>query len=294
MTEPTFKFSSLERASREYLDSLLDGQVEPFLTGLRSIDDSMGGLMKGELCIIGGRPSHGKSMFALNWLFNVSSSSVNTMLISEEMGQAALAQRVLAFITNTPRDRWKDSYDSLYAKSSQFWENRGKVVVVESVRSIEKAVSAIAQAVEYSGVEFVVVDYLQLLKGRGSSRYEQISHVSTEMKHAAVKHDIAMVVLAQLGRDIEKRDNVPRLYDLKDSGQIEQDADQVMFVQWPLRNDPSHRPFDEYRVFCAKNRNRETKEAVVELRFVPSRQLLKEVPVEDHPNYSSTLGSWNE
>jgi replicative DNA helicase len=281
MTEQTFKFSSLERASREYLDSLLDGQEEPFFTGLPSIDSSMGGLMKGELCIIGGRPSHGKSMFALNWLFNVCANSVNTVLISEEMGPAALAQRALSFITDTPRSRWRDEYEHLYALSSQFWENRGKVVVVESVRSIDKAVSAIAQAVEYSSVEFAVVDYLQLLKGKGASRYEQISNVSTELKHAAVKYDIAMVVLAQLGREIEKRDNIPRLYDLKDSGQIEQDADQVMFVQWPLKNDPRHKPFNEYRVFCAKNRNRETKESVVELRFVPSRQLLKEVPVQE-------------
>lgn len=292
MTEQTFKFSSLERASREYLDSLLDGQEEPFFTGLKSIDDSMGGLMKGELCIVGGRPSHGKSMFALNWLFDVSAAGVNTMMVSEEMGPAALAQRSLAFATDVPQNRWRDEYDNLYEQSSQFWEKRGRVVVVESLGSVANTTAAIAQAVEYSGVEFVVVDYLQLLKGRGSSRYEQISDVSTELKHTAVKHNIAMVVLAQLNRNVETRDNIPKLRDLKDSGQIEQDADQIMFVQWPLKNDPSHKPFNEYRVFCAKNRNRAIHESVVELRFVPNRQLLKELPVEDHPNYNSVLGSY--
>jgi replicative DNA helicase len=159
---------------------------------------------------------------------------------------------------------------------------------------VERAVAAIEHAVKYSGVEFVVVDYLQLLKGSGGTKYEQVSSVSTELKHAAVKHNVAIVVLAQLGREIEKRDNIPRLYDLKDSGQIEQDADQVMFVQWPLKNDPSHRPINEYRVFCAKNRNRAINQTVVELRFTPSRQLLREIPFEAMPNETPAFEDVND
>ncbi len=265
----TYDFKSIERASREYLDSLLDGEQEAFWTGLKSIDDSLGGLAKGELCIVGGRPSHGKSMFALNWLYNVASASINCLMISEEMSAAALAQRAISFATDIPRDKWRDKYDDVYQQALRFWEGRGRVQLVESVGSVGNAVDAIAQAVEYSGVEFVVVDYLQLLNGTGSSRYEQISNVSSELKRAAVRHNIAVVALAQLGRELERRDNVPRLRDLKDSGQIEQDADQVIFVQWPLRSDPSHKPFDEYRIYCGKNRNRQSGRA--SFRFGLSR-----------------------
>ena len=293
MDDPTFKFSTIERASREYLDSLIDGQESPFFTGLPSVDKSMGGLMKGEICIVGGRPSHGKSMFALNWLYHVAGESVNCLMVSEEMSQQAIAMRALSFVGQIEPAQWKDNYDEMYTASADFWRKRGKVQIVEAVRSVERAVAAIAHAVEYSGTEFIVVDYLQLLKSVGGSRYEQISNVSTELKHAAVHHNVAIVVLAQLGREIEKRDNIPRLFDLKDSGQIEQDADQVMFVQWPQRNNPSHKPFNEYRVFCAKNRNRAINQHVVELRFDPSRQSLREVAVEHMHNYAPEFDEFN-
>ena len=294
MDETTFKFTTIERASREYLDSLLDGQEQPFFTGLPSIDRSMGGLHKGELCIVGGRPSHGKSMFGLNWLYNVAAEQVNCLMISEEMSKSALAMRSLSFITDMPQDRWRDSYDAIYEQSAQFWRTRGNVLIVESVWSVTRATEAIEHAVKYSAVEFVVVDYLQLLTGRGGNKYEQVSNVSSELKHAAVKHNVAVVVLAQLGREIDKRgDNIPRLFDLKDSGQIEQDADQVMFVQWPLKNDPKYRPINEYRVFCAKNRNRAINQTVVELRFVPSRQKLQEIPVEAMPNYTPQFDTFS-
>jgi len=210
------------------------------------------------------------------------------------MSASALAQRTICYATDVQREKWKEKWDAVYKHAIEFWESRGRVAIVESVGSVTNAVAVIEQAVVYSGIEFAVVDYLQLLHGVGGTRYEQVTYVSSELKRCAVRNNIALVCLAQLGRELEKRDNVPRLRDLKDSGQIEQDADQVIFVQWPLRSDPSHKPFDQYRIYCAKNRNRAIKSSMVELRFQPSRQRLVEVPITSRENYEPAFDSWND
>lgn len=110
-----------------------------------------------------------------------------------------------------------------------------------------------------------------------------------------MKCNIVLVALAQLGRGVETRDNTPQLRDLKDSGQIEQDS-VVIFVQWPLRSDPEFTPRDEFRLFCAKNRNRPIRSPVIEVRIVPNRQRLVSVghDDDDRPTRTREFDDWNE
>lgn len=293
-TIPTFEFTTIQKASMEYLDALQDGnKQQTFYTGIKSLDASMGGLKRGELCVVGGRPSHGKSMFALQWLHEVASTGVNSLVISEEMSAQAIAERSMLGILPYQQDKWREKYDDAYTILEEYWSHRGKIQIVTSVGNVTSAASVIAQAVAYSGVEFVVIDYIQLLKGFGQTKYEQVSDVSMRIKSAAVERNVAIVALAQLGRSVESRDNIPKLRDLKDSGQIEQDADQVMFVQWPLKIDPSHKPYNEYRIYCAKNRNRAIHKDVIELTFTPSKQRLHEQLAEERRNYSQQLAQFN-
>lgn len=299
MTEPattTFDFTTIQRITQEFLDKILDGTLGPtYLTGIPSLDNSVRGLRRGEMCVVGGRPSHGKSMLALQWAYNVAATCKNVLFISEEMGKEALAVRSLAFVNGLRDDEVnRGNYAQVADEQMDFWANKGKVVTLVSTGSVRKTTMAIEQAVKYLNVEMVFVDYLQLLSGPGGSTYERVTFVSRELKAAAVKNDIALVAMAQLARGLETRDNTPRLSDLKDSGQIEQDADQVLFVQWPLKSDPKYKPFDEYRVYCAKNRNREIKTNVIELRFVPSEQRLKEKQVKEMANYSPVFEQYNK
>jgi replicative DNA helicase len=158
---------------------------------------------------------------------------------------------------------------------SDHFEGLADIYVVEACGSVDKAASAIDSVCQQHGCKIVAVDYAQLLRGHGSSRYEQVTSVSVAMKQAAVRNNIVLLLLCQLSREIEKRpDRQPKLSDLRDSGQIEQDADVVLFLQWPMRDDPNYRPLDEYRIYVVKNRNRCIRRSTVIMRFAPDRQKL--------------------
>lgn len=290
----TFDFTTLERCGYSYLDKLLDdGEHKSYESGIVSLDQNMGGLRRGEVCILGGRTSQGKSLVALQWLYHVALSSP-CLMISEEMSRSSLAERLIAHTCGLTRDELeREHYDSTFESIRSFWQERQRCHVVNGAGTVGRAVAAIEHAAKYCGVEFVVIDYLQLLRGLGTGRYEQICHVSQSLKCAAVANNVAMVALAQVGRDMERRDNVPRLSDLKDCGQIEQDADQVVIVQWPLKSNPSHQPPKEYRLFCLKNRNGPMNETLLEMRIEPRWQKILETETKDMANYSPDFNEWN-
>lgn len=293
-----FDFTTLQQCAYEYLDTLLDDdQHKGYQSGIQSLDRNMGGLRRGEVCILGGRTSQGKSMVALQWMYNVAMTGTPCLMISEEMSRRSLGERLISYVTSLSRQEIeKRHYDDAFNETRKFWEARAKCHVVNGVGTSGRAVEAIEHAVKYFGVEFVVVDYLQLLRGLGQTRYEQITHVSQSLKCAAVQNNVAMIALAQVGRDMERRDNVPRLSDLKESGQIEQDADQVVIVQWPHKSDPS-KPAHEYRLYCLKNRNGPLNETLLEMRIEPMWQRIRDPLVKEQamakPNYQSSFDDFN-
>jgi replicative DNA helicase len=118
------------------------------------------------------------------------------------------------------------------------------------------------------------VDYVQLLQGEGNGRYEQVTNTSVALRHLATELKIIIIAICQLNRDIEKREKwMPRLGDLRDSGQIEQDADVILSLLWPHRLDQTKDPH-EYLIFVIKNRSRETKKNPVKCEIKPSRQMI--------------------
>jgi len=253
-------------------------------TGLKSVDRALrGGVAPGELCVIGARPSHGKTMVGLQYCYHVASTqNTKCLIISEEMTAAALAKRAIQHASNLEERHWRDHWDSVFDEVVAFNDSMQSILLVENCRTSARAYQGIAEAVTHHRVRFVVVDYLQLLRGVGNSRYEQITDCSMTLKAAATEHDIAVVVLAQLSRQVEQeKGHVPKLHHLKDSGQLEQDADVVMFLQWPYQIDKKYEDPNEYRVYLAKNRNRGVHGDGVEyVRFSPSRQVLSEHELE--------------
>ena len=133
------------------------------------------------------------------------------------------------------------------------------------------------------GVRIVAVDYIQLISGEGETKEQRVDDVSSRMKAAAMRHDIVLLLLAQLDRSIKSRDNPqPQLADLRDSGGVENDADVALFPFWPFKFDDTYGDPSEYRIYCRKNRNRGIREHVIKLRILPDRQriagLESEVP----------------
>ncbi len=275
---------SLEDAVQAYLRNM-DTQENLIKLGLPEVDDALGGgVMRGETIIIAGRPSHGKSMAAMQAL-DALSTQVGVLMISEEMSVSALAKRAISGMTDRDRKDWKHFSEELAKASTKHFQNRKEFMVAESCGNVEQAITAIERAKAAHDIGAVVVDYVQLLRGKGQGRYEQVSDVSTRLKQAAVRNDVALIAVCQLNRGVETRPagrqqrqtTLPRMSDLRDSGQLEQDADVILFVEWLHRTSPEAHTPTEYRIMVAKNRNRPIRKSLIECVFRADKQRLYEI-----------------
>ncbi|WP_397569049.1 replicative DNA helicase [Schlesneria sp. T3-172] len=266
---------SMSDAVDEYLASLAAGTAETMRVGIPEIDDAIGGMALGELIIVGGRPGQGKSLIGLQTSENATGHGVPVLIISEEMSAISLARRTIQRIMPTDVHGWSNDVERLQFEARQHFNGRAPLLIAETCGSVDVAERAISAAVRRHGIKIAVVDYAQLLKGAGASKYEQVSDVSTRLKRAAMKHEIVVVLLAQLSRAIEGRQSAtPQLSDLRDSGQLEQDADIVLFCQWPAKADPNYHDPGEFRVYQAKNRSRGIQRAIIPMRIDAARQTI--------------------
>ena len=260
----------------ETIETYRKGQTPAVFWGIPDIDQILGGVMPGELIVIGARPSMGKSLVALQWLDCAARIGIPGLMISEEMSAASLANRCLSTITDVPSEKWKAEADRIEFDAKEHFKNSAPVLIAEKCGTVAAAERAIARAVQSHGVRIVAVDYAQLLKGNGDTKEQRVGDVSARMKSAAMKHDIVVLLLAQLNRQIESRPNAsPQLSDLRDSGGLEQDADVVLFPFWPFKLDDQYKDRTEYRVYCRKNRNRGIDESFVGMRINAARQRLE-------------------
>lgn len=267
------RITTLADAAKNYLEELRKGGNELITTGVPDVDYALGGgVQKGELIILAARPSHGKSAVAMQIVHHWTANGLPCLVISEEMSALALGKRAILFISETPQEHWKNQHGAVAEDLDWYESNHAPAIIVESCGTTEEVVNQIDKAVAEHGIQGIVVDYAQLLRNAGKSRYEQVTNTSMMLTAAAKRHNVPLILLAQMGREIESRPKfVPQMSDLKESGQLEQDADVILFLLWPHRIDPKL-PADEYRIFVAKNRNREINKRVCEVRFMPSRQ----------------------
>ncbi len=241
-------------------------------TGLPYLDESIGGLARGEMVVIAGRPSHGKTLVGLQMLDKLS-EEVAVMMISEEMAARLLAERMVAGITTVKPEEWEFHRDVVKRELQRHLQQRKPYLIAEMCGTVDRVMQAIERAKEEHDIGAVAVDYLQLLRGNEGSRYEQVSAASIALKQAAVHYDVVVLALCQLNRGIENRPtSSPKLSDLRDSGQIEQDADVMIFVEWLHKTAPEKYEKHEYKLSVGKNRNRGTKQHVIRCTFIPEKQ----------------------
>lgn len=287
--QKTLDTSTIKDATIAYLEALSRGDTIVLPSGLTELDDSIGGIGFGEMAVFAARPGHGKSAFALQWVETAALSNLPCLLLSEEMGKLEIGRRAALRVTTIDERSWVR--DATYVKKhiDDYWSNRAPVHLVENCHSIDRAEEMIDQYVAMHGVKVVAVDYLQLLTSRAQNRYEDITEVSRRLKQAARRNGCATIALCQLNRSIEKRpakERTPRMSDLRESGQIEQDADLILFLEWVCKNDTSADE-SEYRIYCAKRRNGPIKSQVVGTEFDPNRQSF------GRPQQPSRSGEWD-
>ncbi len=214
-------------------------------TGLRDLDDKLGGLHQSDLIIIAGRPSMGKTSLATNIAFNAaqklqdSGKKSSIAFFSLEMSSEQLSTRIIseqARISSNDIRRGRisdDQFDKFLETSKNISEL--PLYIDETPAISIAALSNRARRIKrLFGLDMIVVDYIQLMRGttfNKDGRVQEISQITQGLKAIAKELALPVVALSQLSRQVEQRDDhKPQLADLRESGSIEQDADVVMFV----------------------------------------------------------------
>jgi replicative DNA helicase len=214
-------------------------------TGLRDLDDKLGGLHQSDLIIIAGRPSMGKTSLATNIAFNAaqklqeSGKKSSIAFFSLEMSSEQLSTRIIseqARISSNDIRRGRIS-DEQFDKFLETSKNIAELpLYIDETPAISiAAMSNRARRIKrLFGLDMIVVDYIQLMRGttyNKDGRVQEISQITQGLKAIAKELGVPVVALSQLSRQVEQRDDhKPQLADLRESGSIEQDADVVMFV----------------------------------------------------------------
>lgn len=232
-----------------------DGQLSGISTGLKDLDEKMGGLQHSDLIVLAGRPAMGKTSLATNIAFNIARAhhaeeqpdgSMKTMnggvvgFFSLEMSGEQLATRIISEQAEVPsgdirRGKIDENQFSRIVNVSQ--EMQRVPLYIDQTGGISlAALTARARRLKRQrGLDCLIIDYLQLITGSGKraneNRVQEITAITTGLKALAKELNVPIIALSQLSRTVESRDDKrPQLSDLRESGSIEQDADVVLFV----------------------------------------------------------------
>ncbi len=213
-----------------------DSELTGVSTGLKDLDKKLAGLQRANLVIVAARPAMGKSTLALNVATSVALRHGPVAIFSLEMSREEIVQRLLCsearidsmkLRTGQLGSKWPDlvkAVNKLY--KAPIYVDDAAMVTVTDIRAKCRRLK------RKSGLELVVVDYLQLMQGSNrENRQQEIAEISRNLKNLARELEVPVIGVSQLNRGLESRtDKRPQLGDLRESGAIEQDADVVMFI----------------------------------------------------------------
>jgi replicative DNA helicase len=250
-----------------------EGKLSGISTGLRDLDRMLGGLQPSDLVILAARPAMGKTSLATNIAFNIADAyqgekqpdgtikTVNGGIVgffSLEMSAEQLATRIIAEQAGVPSYKIRRGdirEDDFYKITEAARKMQTIPFYIDQTGGISIAqLAARARRLKRQrGLDFLVVDYLQLLSGsskKGENRVQELTEITTGMKALAKELAVPILALSQLSRQVESRDDKrPQLSDLRESGSIEQDADVVMFIyrdEYYLKNKEPKPGTEEY------------------------------------------------
>ena len=244
--------------------SAQEGSLTGVTTGFADLDAKTSGLQKSDLIILAARPSMGKTAFALNVAQRAAlNGGANVLIFSLEMSREQLSQRLLSMESrvdmkklqtgNLDRADWDHVHMALDRLSGAgiYIDDTPGISVMEIKNKCRRMKAE-------KGLDLVIVDYLQLMsyEGRAESRQQEISALSRFLKQLARELDCPVIVLSQLSRAPEQRqDRRPILSDLRESGSIEQDADIVLFLYRDEYYNPETEKPNCCEVIIAKQRS---------------------------------------
>ena len=267
------KTRTLGEAAVGFIKRYSSGEEVYFSTGVTNLDDSFEGVAPGEMAVVGARPGHGKPAFAMQWIDNVATGGTPSLIISAEMSAYELGRRVILSNTRHDGQGVKDDPENVIKEVEGVYAKKAPIYVEDQAYGIDEICTLIENHCSVNGTKFVAVDYIQLLGSTKPGRYEQVTEISQRLKQVAKRCQCAVVALCQLSRESERRDQWnPQLADLKESGQIEQDADIVMFLCWLHKIVKGEGDENKYTIKVAKRRNGPVQKEWIVTTFNPERQ----------------------
>lgn len=231
----------LERAAQKAVAFVKGGRL--LSTGISKLDTLLGGgILRGGLTVVGARPGVGKTSLARKIARHLIGQGKRIYWLALDQSWSQLISLEAALLIGVPFHEILSSPDqekiTAFAKAvDEIAESHKDRLFPDEDSSSIEALNYRLRAFHYhKPIDVLIVDYLQLVRVEGEGRLsdiERVSRVSRTLKHLARELDIAVLALAQLSRDVERRGTPPVLADLRDSGQVEQDADTILFLHRP-------------------------------------------------------------
>lgn len=282
LSEPTDSKEMVMDAARRLKARVANkGAIQGIPYGIDKLDTATCGMHKGELIVVAGRPSMGKSAFAGNILENVCKAGKSGILFSLEMDKGNCMDRLIASAGSIKYGHIRSGHmdDADWSRISRASNDlMGYRLFMDDTPGISlREIKSKCRKLKKGGLDVVVVDYLQLMGTNTavSNRVQAIGEISRGLKQMARELECSVVLLSQLNRSVDSRpDKRPNMSDLRDSGEIEQDADVILFPYRPAAycpkckdniDDGDHNPADHKmiaEIIIEKQRNGERNIAV--------------------------------
>lgn len=260
------------------------GDITGISTGLKSLDQATNGIVKGDLVVIAGRPSMGKTCFALNIANNVAKDNKIALfeleMNAEKLGARRLASQTLINATKLPRGKIDDKeWERVTTKASEIaYRNNMFTDTTAAITMTDIKAKCKKLKLKY-GLDAIIIDHLGLISSsRNRERRDlEVAEITSQAKIMAKDLNVAVILLCQLSRAVEQRaDKIPMMSDLRESGTIEQDADLIMLLFREEYYKPETDKKDIIEVIIAKQRDGRT--GTLEFSYKSEYQLITEKP----------------
>lgn len=242
-----------------------NSEVTGIPTGFTDLDRMTSGLQEGDLVIVAGRPSMGKTAFSINIGEHVAmETGMPVLVFSMEMGGAQLAMRMLGSVGRLDQNRLRtgrlnnEDWPRLTHAIQKLNDTQIYIDETPALTPVELRARARRQARMCGKLGLIVVDYLQLMSSnsQGENRATEISEISRNLKGLAKELNCPVIALSQLNRSLEQRPNKrPIMSDLRESGAIEQDADLILFIYRDEVYNPDSADLGTAEIIVGKQRN---------------------------------------
>lgn len=254
-----------------------NGEIIGLSTGFRNLDYMLNGLEDGRVMIVAGRPGSGKSTLAFNIAENVALDGKAVLVFNLEMSAAEVGKKNICSLGGLSSRKIKTGSmaESDFGKVTHAVGliSKTKLLIDDKPNiSINEMKTRARQVKREHGLDLIVIDYIQLMEGKGNNRTEEIGYISRNIKLMAKELEVPIIALSQLSRNLESRSNKrPMLSDLRESGAIEQDADIVSFIYREEYYEPETPNKNLAEINIAKQRDGETGVILLETNLAQSK-----------------------